>query len=110
MSGKEKQFEEKLKKFLTDRGHWQVKFFANSYTRAGVPDILACICGRFVGIEVKAENGRASELQLYNRRKIREAGGICIIVYPSQMELFKRLILQIETGNYQNYMQYEFDK
>lgn len=106
----EKRFEEKVKKFLIERGFYNVKFFANSYTRAGVPDILACVNGRFVGIEVKAENGRASELQLYNRRKIREAGGICVVLYPSQFEQFKRLILQIETGNFQNYMQYEFDK
>ena len=106
----EKQFEDQIKKYLTDRGHWWVKYFANRNTRSGVPDILACIRGRFVAIEVKAQTGRASELQLYNRRKIREAEGISIILYPSDFEEFKRLVLQIETGNYQTHMQYVFDK
>lgn len=106
----EKRFEEQIKKFLTERGWYFVKYFANRNTKSGIPDILACVSGRWVAIEVKAARGRASELQLYNRRKIREAGGISIILYPNQFEEFKRLILQIETGNFQNYMQYAFDK
>ena len=106
----EKRFEERVKKFLLERGWYYVKYFANRNTKAGIPDILACVCGRWVAIEVKATNGRPSELQLYNRRKIREAGGIAIILYPSQFDEFKHLILQIETGNFQNYMQFAFDK
>lgn len=106
----EKRFEERIKKFLTERGCYYVKYFANRNTKSGIPDILACVRGRWVAIEVKAATGRASELQLYNRRKIREAGGISIILYPDQFDEFKRLILQIETGNFQNYMQLAFDK
>lgn len=88
----EKTFENKIKKYLDDKGCWYVKFFANSYTKVGVPDILACINGYFVAIEVKAENGRPSELQFYNRDKIRKSGGISIILYPSQFSEFKMLI------------------
>lgn len=106
----EKRFEEQIKKFLTERGWYFVKYFANRNTKSGIADILVCLNGRFVAIEVKASKGRASELQLYNRRKVREAGGISIILYPDQFDEFKRLILQIETGNFQNYMQYAFDK
>lgn len=88
----EKNFENKIKAYLESKGCWYVKFFANSYTKSGVPDILACVNGYFVGIEVKAQNGKPSELQVYNQRKIREAGGISIIVYPDQWEDFKLLI------------------
>ena len=62
----EKNFENKIKKFLKDRGCWYVKYFANRNTRAGVPDILACVNSRFVAIEVKAENGKPTELQKWN--------------------------------------------
>ena len=65
----EKTFENKIKKFLDEQGAWHVKFFANSFTKVGIPDILACINGYFVGIEVKAQNGKPSELQLYNIKK-----------------------------------------
>ncbi len=88
----EKTFENKIKKYLEAQGCYFVKFFANRMTKVGVPDILACINGYFVAIEVKAQNGRPSDLQLWNREKIREAGGISVIVYPDQWEDLKLLI------------------
>lgn len=88
----EKTFEEKIKRFLTSRGCWHVKFFANGFTKSGIPDILACVNGYFVGIEVKGPDGRPSELQLWNLSKIRESGGIAVILYPDQFEDFKMLV------------------
>lgn len=79
----EKTFENKIKHMLKDNGAYFVKFFANGFTKTGVPDILTCINGYFVGIEVKAENGHPSELQLYNIEQIRNAGGFAFVVYPS---------------------------
>lgn len=88
----EKTFENKVKKYLESKGAWFVKFFANSFTKAGVPDILTCVNGHFVGIEVKAQNGKPSELQLYNVSKINEAGGFAMILYPSGFGEFKTFI------------------
>lgn len=91
----EKTFENKVKKFLDSQGAWYVKYFANSFTKSGIPDILACVNGNFVGVEVKAQNGKPSELQLYNVRKIREAGGFAIVLYPSGFEKFKKFITDL---------------
>lgn len=88
----EKNFENKIKKYLDEKGCWYVKFFANRMTKIGVPDLLACVNGCFVAIEVKGEGGKPSELQFYNQRKIREAGGISLIVYPGQFDDLKHLI------------------
>lgn len=88
----EKNFENRIKKCLERRGCWYVKYFANRMTKAGVPDLLACVNGYFVAIEVKAPQGKPSELQLWNRDKIRNAGGISIIIYPDQFEDFESLI------------------
>lgn len=95
----EKTFENKIKKFLDSKGCYYVKFFANSFTKSGVPDLLACVNGYFVAIEVKAPNGKPSELQIYNRDKIREAGGISIILYPDQFQEFKNFINRTLEGN-----------
>ena len=76
-----------------------MKFFANAYTRSGVPDLLVCCNGRFVAIEVKAENGRPSELQLHNIEEIKKAGGIAIVLYPKDFEMFKNLIWEIMNNN-----------
>ena len=101
----EKTFENKVKKFLMSQGAWHVKFFANSFTKSGIPDILACVNGYFVGIEVKAQNGKPSDLQLYNVRKIREAGGFAIILYPSGFEKFKKFILDLKQENFSRDME-----
>lgn len=92
----EKQFENKIKGFLKEQGAWFIKYWAGSqFTKDGIPDILACINGYFVAIEVKAPNGKPSELQLYNIRKIREAGGFACVLYPSGYEKFKKLVLNL---------------
>lgn len=96
----EKTFENKIKKFLDSQGAWYVKFFANSFTKSGIPDILACVNGYFVGVEVKAQNGKPSELQLYNVRKIREAGGFAWIVYPSGYEKLKSYLLGLKSDDF----------
>lgn len=97
----EKTFENKVKKFLESQGAWYVKYFANSFTKSGIPDILACVNGYFVGVEVKAQGGKPSELQLYNVKKIREAGGFAVVLYPSGFEKFKKFIADLnhETFN-----------
>lgn len=88
----EKNFENKIKAYLKEQGCWYVKYFANRMTKKGVPDILACVNGYFLAIEVKAQNGKPSDLQKWNVEKIREAGGVAVIVYPDQFEDLKIII------------------
>lgn len=92
----EKTFENKIKKFLDENNCWYVKFFANGYTKKGVPDLLCCVNGYFLAIEVKAENGKATDLQRWNIEKIKKAGGRALILKPSQFEEFKRLIFELK--------------
>ena len=73
-----------------------MKCFANSFTKVGIPDILACVNGYFVGIEIKAQNGKPTKLQLYNVKKIRKAGGFAMILYPSAFPIFKKFILDLK--------------
>lgn len=88
----EKTFENKIKKFLDENNCWYVKFFANGYTKKGVPDLLCCVNGYFLAIEVKAENGKATDLQKWNIEKIRFCGGKAFILRPSQFESFCELV------------------
>lgn len=94
----EKNFEERIKAYLKLNGCWYVKFFANRNTRSGVPDILACCGGTFVGIEVKAPHGRPTDLQLYNCRKIWDAGGIAVVAWPRDFEALKELMTFLAAG------------
>jgi len=92
MPGPEKTFENKIKKYIEDHDGWQVKFFANKMTKKGVPDILACVNGYFIGIEVKSDHGEPSELQMYRCKQIRDAHGFAYVVYPSGFEKLKSII------------------
>ena len=97
MSGPEKRFENKVKKYLESHGYWFIKYWAGAeYTKEGIPDILACIKGYFYGIEIKADTGKPKLLQLINLTKIREAGGKGILLYPKDFDNF---INYIETSN-----------
>lgn len=89
---KEKQFETKVKRYIEEKGGYQVKFFANRMTKKGVPDILSCVNGYFVGVEVKAPDGSPTELQIYNVKKIRKAGGFAMVLYPSAWGRFKQFV------------------
>lgn len=89
----EKNFENKIKAELKNRNAWFLKYWGGAaYTKSGIPDILACYKGYFLGIEVKAQHGKPSELQLYNLKKIDESGGFAILLYPDSFDLFKQLL------------------
>lgn len=75
----EKKIQNKIRRFLVSQGAYHFKHFGCMFSRAGVPDIIACLKGLFVAIEVKSEKGKLSELQEINIQQIREAGGIAMV-------------------------------
>jgi Holliday junction resolvase len=60
------------------------------YQKAGVPDIIACINGKFVAIEVKRSDGVVSPLQQYNIEEIHKSGGEAFVAYSFE-EARKRI-------------------
>lgn len=70
-------------------GAWILKTVGGPRQASGVPDLLLCVEGRFIGLEVKYQRpgeslqhalGRATRLQEYQLRAIREAGGVARVV------------------------------
>lgn len=109
----EKQFEIKVKKFLDQNRIWYVKTWSNGVQRSGIPDILACVNGYFVGIELKAPKGKPSELQIYNLKKIHESGGFSFLLYPDDFDdstiisPFKRFIEALKNDDYMTAVEVE---
>lgn len=98
--GTEKRFENEIKAFLdTLPNTWYFKHWAGPYSKVGIPDIIACVNGRFVAIEVKAPHGRASELQKRTIRLIESAKGIAHVLYPKDFESFKKDIKRLAGGD-----------
>ena len=90
MGQAENNITKRIKDFLKSKDIWHVKYFANAFTAVGVPDILACVKGHFVGIEVKTDEGRLSEIQKYQADKITQSGGSWFCVRPCTFEVFKK--------------------
>ena len=81
----EKNFENKIKTYLKSIGAYFIKTHGDRFSRVGTPDIIACINGHFVAVEVKAENGKPSELQLYHLEQIIKNGkGYGAVVIPTE--------------------------
>lgn len=77
----EKSIENQIKKWLDSNGYWWMKVHGDMFQKAGVPDIIACINGKFVGIEVKRPGGRVSELQKHQIEQIQKSGGVAFVAY-----------------------------
>ena len=90
----ESQFQQKVIQFLKSIGAYQVKIWGGGFQKAGIPDLLCCYKGKFIGIELKTDKGKASVLQKYNIAKIQETGGIGIILRPKSFKKFRYEILR----------------
>jgi hypothetical protein len=71
------------------------------YGRSGVPDIIACIEGRFVGIECKAGKGVTTALQEKNLAAIKQNGGTALVVNEDNVDSLSVIlkIIGIKHGN-----------
>lgn len=76
---REKNIENKIKNYLKSKGAYYFKHHGNQFSQVGVPDIIVCYKGRFIGIEVKNETGKTSPLQDINLKMINDNGGIGIV-------------------------------
>lgn len=76
----EKHVENHIRKTFQTVGGYIVKFFASPNTNKGVPDLLGCLAGRFIALEIKRlHQGKPTPVQLKNLQQIANAGGIALV-------------------------------
>ena len=85
-----------IKRYLASLGSdvffW--KEHGSVYGTNGVPDIICCYKGRFLGLECKLPGGRLTKLQKRTIEKINRAGGVACRV--ESVEDVKRVIERVE--------------
>jgi len=64
---------------LEFHGSYVRKIHQSMYSHSGIPDILACIRGKFIGIEVKTSKGKLTALQKHEACQISLAHGKAFI-------------------------------
>ena len=81
MMTKEQDIQTKIMDYISSIGGLPIKFNnIGIYAKAGVSDILACIKGRFVAIEVKKPGNKPSKLQENFINGINSIGGVAFWV------------------------------
>lgn len=77
---KETKIQRAIQEYLKGRRIFHFRVNADSST-VGIPDIIACYRGCFVGIEVKTKTGKPSEMQLTVADEIKNNLGY--VVFPT---------------------------
>lgn len=79
----EKDIQKKIMLYLKKQGGWWKKI--SDKFQKGIPDIIGCCEGRFISIEVKRPGAYQTKYQMYEAKKIDEAGGIYFIASSVQV-------------------------
>jgi hypothetical protein len=94
MKKPETKLKEKVLADLKGLGAWAEKI--QQVGKVGTPDILACINGKFIALELKSkEDELPSKAQVIKLRKIKKAGGFAAIVTPKNWPLIKKEIASL---------------
>jgi hypothetical protein len=73
------------------------------YGRSGVPDVVTCLGGKFIGIECKAGSGKTTPLQERELQAIEDAGGIAILYSePAMNKQDLKELLRKGEGNWRD--------
>lgn len=90
MSSTEGLLKTRIRKFLTSKGIFWSSIQGGPGSKPGDPDLIICLNGRFIGVEVKTSGGRQSPIQKKREEEITQSGGEYIIV--RKMEEIERLV------------------
>ena len=79
---REKSVENEIKQYLFSKGIYHFKVHGSKFMEPGIADIIACVHGHFVGIEVKRPGAKneQSEVQKVHERNVKKSGGTYLLV------------------------------
>ena len=71
----------------------------HGFGRSGVPDIICCAHGKFLGIECKAGSNKPTALQEKEMQAIRDAGGKTLVVNEENLTMLEDLLKELTNGH-----------
>lgn len=94
----ESKVKKKVTTILKALGAYYFYPVTGGFGRSGVPDIVCCLGGNFIGIECKAGDNKATALQLKNLEEIQAAGGFAFIVNEDNIDALERVLETMMRG------------
>ena len=89
MTYPEKKVKQKVCAKLKELGAYYFYASTGGYGASGVPDIVACYKGKFIGIECKANGNKATALQQKHLREISMQQGVSLIIDETNIEMLE---------------------
>jgi Holliday junction resolvase len=93
----EKKVKDKIVSVLKDEGVYYFFPATHGYGRSGVPDIIACVNGRFLAIECKAGGGKLTALQVREIEHIRRCGGVAVVANEENWDMVRPLVRELSS-------------
>jgi len=94
----EKVVKDKVVSVLKSEGAYYFFPATHGYGRSGVPDIVACVNGHFLGIECKAGGNKPTALQLKELEDIRRSNGVAVVVDETNWDIVRDLVRRLKSG------------
>jgi len=95
----EKKVKIQVRKVLDKIGCYHFMPATGGYGASGVPDIVACYNGKFIGIECKAKGNKPTKLQLKHLNDITLAGGMSLVIDENNMSMLELFITDKQSFN-----------
>ena len=99
MSQPEARLSRAIRTACAERGAFAFKIHGGPTMMVGLPDLILCYRGRFIGLEVKMPEGVVSTIQRRRIAEIREAGGHAYVVrsVASAVRVLERVDRDVDT-------------
>jgi Holliday junction resolvase len=88
----EKRVKEKIVKVLKEEGVYYFFPATHGFGRSGVPDIICCVNGHFLAIEVKAGTNKPTALQVREIEAIRRCNGVAVVANDENWDMVRGLV------------------
>jgi Holliday junction resolvase len=88
----EKRVKEKIVKVLKEEGVYYFFPATHGFGRSGVPDIICCVNGYFLAIEVKAGTNKPTALQVREIEAIRRCNGVAVVANDENWDMVRGLV------------------
>jgi Holliday junction resolvase len=92
----EAKIKHQVYKVLRKNGAYYFSPIMNGYGKSGVPDIIVCYNGKFVGIECKVGKKKPTELQQKNLNEIESSGGHTLVINENNILAVQDLLNRIK--------------
>jgi Holliday junction resolvase len=92
----EKKVKNKIIEVLKEEGVYYFFPATHGFGRSGVPDIICCVNGYFLAIEVKAGTNKPTALQVREIEAIRRCNGVAVVANDENWDMVRGLVHQMK--------------